>query len=166
MKKFLIAVLAGLTAYSVPAVAQDLNASEMAEMHAQRLAADQAYAKSLTFREISAMETYSPYEGLDAIDPSRDPWREITNASSTSVDFDRDGKVDQVGLYRNSQQYAAIVRFADSERRPLLIYKAAGTGENVDLVSSDKAVLVSQSDMPGPILYMKGDKAVGIDRGL
>ena len=162
MKKFLIAVLAGLTAYSVPAVAQDLSASEMAEMHAQRLAADQAYAKSLTFREISAMETYSPYEGLDPIDP----WREITNASSTSVDFDRDGKVDQVGLYRNSQQYAAIVRFADSERRPLLIYKAAGTGENVDLVSSDKAVLVSQSDMPGPILYMKGDKAVGIDRGL
>ena len=166
MNKILIIALAAMAAFSAPAVAQDLSASEMAEMHAQRLQADRSYAGRLTFADIAKMPTYSPYEGLESLDPARDPWRKIAGSEDASVDFDRDGRADQVGLYRNSQQYAVIVRFGNTERRPLLIYKAAGTGENVNIVSAPNAVLVSQSDTPGPILYMKDGKAVAIERGM
>lgn len=165
MKKIIIMTLAAMAAFPVPASAQQISDSEMAEMHAQRLAADREYASGLTFARISKMETYSPYEGLESLDPARDPWREVSGSQATSVDFDRDGNVDQVGLYRNSQQYAVIVQFGGNSRRPLLVYKAAGTGEDVNLVSAPNAVLVSHSDYPGPIVYMKDGKAVAIDRG-
>ena len=83
-------------------------------MHAQRLAADRASASELRFADLKKMPTYSPYEGIDAVDPRRDPWRVITSAQPVSVDFDRDGKVDQVSLYTNTQQYAVIVRFTST----------------------------------------------------